>query len=61
MPAHLQLVLPAAVLHAVDPFLLLRRAVLESRPGDCGLALLVPLQHGHQLIVIGRRLFLDLC
>lgn len=58
--AHLHPVLPGAALHAVHPLLLLQRAVLQRRPADVVLALLVPVQHVHQLLVVRLALGLDL-
>lgn len=50
----------ARVRHAGPPVDLLESAVLQRRPPDLALALLVPLQHVHQLLVVALGLGLDL-
>lgn len=60
MSTHLQLIRPTAVFHAIDPFFLLNRAVFHRSLADGRLALLVPIQNIHELVVVGRALFFDL-
>lgn len=60
MSTHLQLIRPTTVFHAIYPFLLLNRAVFHGSFADSRLALLVAIQNIHELVVVGRALFLDL-
>jgi hypothetical protein len=58
--AHLHLVLPAPVLHAVHPLFLILCAILQSCLANRFFPLFVRLQDTHQLLMVGRCLGFDL-